>query len=66
MKRTVIFLLAAASSMMAQMAQEAGPVTIQAAPLRFGTMAFGAFGAQAAPIKGAPFTATITNESVQT
>lgn len=66
MTRTLIFLLAAASSMMAQMAQEAGPVTIQAAPLRVGTMAFGAFGAQAAPIKGAPFTATITNESVQT
>lgn len=63
MKRTLIFLLAAASSMMAQ--QEAGPVTIQA-PLRVGTMAFSAFGAQAAPIKGAPFTATITNESVQT
>ena len=64
MKRTLIFLLAAACSMMAQ--QEAGPVAIQAAPLRVGTMAFGAFGAQATPIKGAPFTATITNESVQT
>jgi hypothetical protein len=63
MKRTLIFLLAATCSMMAQ---EAGPVAIQAAPLHVGTMAFGAFGAQAAPIKGAPFTATITNESVQT
>jgi hypothetical protein len=63
MKRTLIFLLAAACSMMAQ---EAGPVAIQAAPLRVGTMAFSAFGAQATPIKGAPFTATITNESVQT
>jgi hypothetical protein len=29
-------------------------------------MAFGAMGAPAAPIKGAPFSATITNESVQT
>ena len=63
MKRTLIFLLAAACSMMAQ---DAGPVAIQAAPLRVGTMAFSAFGAQATPIKGAPFTATITNESVQT
>jgi len=63
MKRTLIFLLAATCTMMGQ---EAGPVTIQAAPLHVGTMAFGAFGAQAAPIKGAPFTATITNESVQT
>ena len=64
MKRTLIFLLAAACSMMAQ--QETGPVAIQAAPLRVGTMAFSAIGAQATPIKGAPFTATITNESVQT
>jgi hypothetical protein len=63
MKRTLMFLLAAACSMMAQ---EAGPVVIQAAPLRVGGMAFGAMGAPAAPIKGAPFSATITNESVQT
>ena len=63
MKRTLIFLLAAACGMMAQ---EAGPVAIQAAPLRAGTMAFSTIGAQATPIKGAPFTATITNESVQT
>ena len=63
MKRTLIFLLAAASSLMAQ---EAGNVVVQAAPLHFGAMAFGPLGAPAAPIKGAPFTATITNESVQT
>lgn len=63
MKRTLIFVLAAACSMMAQ---EVGPVVIQAAPLRAGGMAFGAIGASAAPIKGAPFSATITNESVQT
>lgn len=71
MKRTLIFLLlATACSMMAQeagpMAQEAGPVVIQAAPLRVGGMAFGAIGAPTAPIKGAPFSATISNESVQT
>ena len=63
MKRILIFVLAAACSVMAQ---EAGTVAIQAAPIRVSTMAFGAFGAPAAPIKGAPFTATITNESVQT
>jgi hypothetical protein len=63
MKRILIFLLAAACSMMAQ---EAGNVIIQAAPVHIGAMAFGAIGALAAPVKGAPFTATITNESVQT
>jgi len=63
MKRTLIFLVAAACSMMAQ---EAGTVAIQAAPIRVSTMAFGAFGGPAAPIKGAPFTATLSNESVQT
>jgi hypothetical protein len=63
MKRTLIFLLAAACSVMSQ---EAGNVMIQAAPIHVGGMAFGAFGAPTAPIKGAPFSATITNESVQT
>jgi len=63
MKRMSIFLLAAACSVMAQ---EAGNIAIQAAPVHVGAMAFGAMGAPAAPIKGAPFTATITNESVQT
>ena len=53
MKRTLIFLLAAAGSLMAQ---EAGNVVVQAAPLHFGAMAFGAMGAPAAPIKGAPIT----------
>jgi hypothetical protein len=62
MKRILIFLLAASSVM----AQETGTVAIQAAPIRIGAIAFGAIGAGAAPIKGAPFTATITNESVQT
>ena len=63
MKRTLIFVVAAACGMMAQ---DPGPVAIQAAPLRVGGMAFGAIGASTAPIKGAPFSATITNESVQT
>ena len=63
MKRILIFLLAAACSVIAQ---EAGNVVVQAAPLHFGPMAFAAIGAPAAPIKGAPFSATITNESVQT
>jgi hypothetical protein len=64
MKRILIFLLAATCSLLAQ---EAGNVVIQAAPFHMGGgMAFGAMGAPAAPIKGAPFTATITNESVQT
>ena len=31
-----------------------------------GGVAFGAIGAPGAPVKGAPYTATITNESVQT
>jgi hypothetical protein len=63
MKRTLIFLLAATCGMLAQ---DAGPVVIQAAPLRASGIAFGAFGAPTAPTKGAPFSATITNESVQT
>ena len=63
MKRTLLFLLVAACSLMAQ---EAGNVIIQASPLRPGAMAFSTMGGPAAPIKGAPFTATITNESLQT
>jgi hypothetical protein len=64
MKRMSIFLLAAACSVMAQ---EAGNIAYQtAAPVHVGAIAFGAMGAPAAPIKGAPFSAQITNESVQT
>jgi hypothetical protein len=63
MKRILIFVLAAACSVMAQ---EAGNIMIQAAPIHAGGMAFGAIGAHTPPIKGAPFSATLTNESVQT
>jgi len=63
MKRTLIVILAASCC---ALAQEAGNVTYQAAgPV--GAIAFGAInGAPGAVVKGAPYSATITNESVQT
>ncbi len=62
MKRTLILVLAASCF---AFGQESGNVTFQtAAPV--GGVAFGAIGAPGAPVKGAPYTATITNESVQT
>lgn len=63
MKRTLIFILAASCC---ALAQEAGNVTYQAAGPA-GAIAFGAInGASGAAVKGAPYSATITNESVQT
>ena len=62
MKRTLILVLAASCC---ALAQNGGNVTIQtAAPA--GAIAFGAIGGPGAVVKGAPYSATITNESVQT
>src|SRR5580704_2891609 len=61
MKRALFLLLAAASC---TFAQEKGDVIYQAAgPV---TVASGAFDKASGPIVGAPYSATITNESVQT
>ena len=63
MKRTLIFLLAACCCVLAQ---EGGDVTFQTA-VPAGAVAFGAVDRiSASPVKGAPYSATITNESVQT
>ncbi len=65
MKRVCIFILTASSCALAQgpnkvwISQNAG-----AGPITIGAAAFGR--ASAAPIQGAPYSATITNESVQT
>lgn len=65
MKRVFVFILTASSCAFAQagqrvwISQSAGP-----GPVTFGVGAFG--GASGAPIQGAPYSATITNESVQT
>src|SRR5882762_5694480 len=59
MKRTLILLLMAASC---AFAQEKGNVIYHSASV--GGMAFGGF--DRAPIQGAPYSATITNESIQT
>jgi hypothetical protein len=64
MKRILILVLA---SSCCALAQEAGNIVIQAAPVHAGAFAFGAFGGGPGPaVKGAPYSATITNESVQT
>lgn len=63
MKRTLIFVLAASSF---ALAQESGTIAIQAAPVHAGAIAFGAVGGPGPAVKGAPYSATITNESVQT
>ena len=63
MKRILIFILAASCL---ALAQEVGNIAIQATPIHAGAMAFGAIGGSGAVVKGAPYSATITNESVQT
>src|SRR5215469_12907925 len=63
MKRTLIFLLVASSF---ALAQQTGTISVQVAPVHVNAFAFGAFGGPGAVVKGAPYTATITNESVQT
>jgi hypothetical protein len=62
MKRTLILILAASCC---AFAQEAGNVTFQTA-VPAGAIAFGAIGGPGATVKGAPYSATISNESVQT
>lgn len=67
MKRTLkcisMFVLAAS---FCAVAQEAGSIAIQAAPVHAGAFAYGAVGGSGGVVKGAPYSATITNESVQT
>jgi hypothetical protein len=65
MKGTLIFVLATSSC---ALAQEAGNITIQTAPGagHVSAFAFGPMGASGSAVKGAPYSATITNESVQT
>jgi hypothetical protein len=62
MKRTLIFLLASCS---VALAQSSGDVVF-AAPVQAGAIAFGTVGGPGAVVKGAPYSATLTNESVQT
>jgi len=63
MKRALIFVLAASCC---ALAQEGGNIMIQSAPAHAGPFAFGAVGPPGPAVKGAPYSATITNESVQT
>src|SRR5271167_4176844 len=62
MKRTLILILAASCC---AIAQDGGNVTFQTAGPA-SAIAFGTIGGFGAPVKGAPYSATITNESVQT
>jgi hypothetical protein len=62
MKRILILILAASCC---AIAQDGGNVTFQTAGPA-GAIAFGAIGGPGAAVKGAPYSATITNESVQT
>jgi hypothetical protein len=62
MKRTLILILAASCC---AIAQDGGNVTFQTAGPA-SAIAFGAIGGPGAAVKGAPYSATITNESVQT
>src|SRR5271165_256858 len=63
MKRILILILASSSF---ALAQESGTIAIQASPVHAGAFAFGAMGSPGPAVKGAPYSATITNESVQT
>ena len=63
MKRIFIFILAASSL---ALAQEAGTAAVPATPIRASAVAFGAIPGSGGLVKGAPYSATITNESVQT
>jgi hypothetical protein len=62
MKRIVIFVLAASCAALAQ----ATPDVLFAAPTQAGAVAISAVGGPGAGVKGAPYTATLSNESVQT
>jgi len=63
MKRILILILATSSF---AIAQEATTIAVQASPVHGGAIAFGAIGSPGTAVKGAPYSATITNESVQT
>ncbi len=65
MKRTLIFALILATSSFV-IAQEVGTISLQAAPVHASGFTFAAFGGPSAVVTGAPYSATITNESVQT
>ena len=62
MHRILIFALTLCTC---SFAQEAANVFFQA-PVQVGTVAFSTFGGPLAPVKSAPYSATATNESVQT
>ncbi|HVP53693.1 MAG TPA: hypothetical protein VMU45_01775 [Candidatus Eisenbacteria bacterium] len=62
MKRILIFVLAVSCC---ALAQGGADITFQA-PIRAGAIAIGAFGGPGPAVKGAPYSATITNENVQT
>lgn len=62
MKRILTIVLALSCS---ALAQETGNVIFEA-PLQAEAMRFSTFGGPGAVVKGAPYSATITNESVQT
>src|SRR5437764_2423623 len=64
MKPTLILILAAS---FCAFAQEGGNVMYQSAgPAPASAMAWGTFEKATAPVKGAPYSATINNESIQT
>jgi hypothetical protein len=64
-KRTVIFVLAASSCAFAQAPQAGGPVFYQSTTA-VATVGATALNGGGAPVVGAPYSATITNESIQT
>jgi hypothetical protein len=65
LKRTLLFVLAAASCAFAQAPQAGGPVFYQNTTA-VATAGVAAFDKGGAPIVGAPYSATITNEFIQT
>ena len=64
-KRTLIFILAASSCAFAQTTQTGGPVFFQSTT-SVATVGAAALNGGGAPVVGAPYSATITNESIQT
>src|SRR5579862_1427375 len=64
-KRTVIFILAASSCAFAQTTQTGGPVFFQSTT-SVATVGAAALNGGGATLVGAPYSATITNESIQT
>jgi hypothetical protein len=64
-KRTLIFILAASSCAFAQTTQTGGPVFFQSTT-SVATVGAAALNGGGAPVVSAPYSATITNESIQT